>query len=63
MDSGLKTGEVVGPKGSTDDRTSHMIEDIIPGICISLYTNYSISEKSPLWKVFSSHIPVLHRIK
>jgi len=27
-----------------------------------LYTNYSISEKSPLWKVFSSRIPVCYRI-
>jgi len=27
-----------------------------------LYTNISISEKSPLWKVFSSHIPVLYGI-
>jgi len=33
-------------------------QDIIPRIFIQLYANISISEKSPLWKVFSSHIPV-----
>ena len=52
----------MGPKSSTDGGTSHMIEGIIPGNCIQFYTNYSISEKSPLWKVFSPHIPVHYRI-
>src|SRR6218665_503825 len=27
-----------------------------------IYTNHSISEDSPLWKVFSSHIPTHYRI-
>ena len=27
-----------------------------------IYTNLSTSEKSPLWKVFSSHISVHYRI-
>jgi len=27
-----------------------------------IYTNLSVSEKSPLWKVFSSHIPVHYRL-
>jgi len=39
-----------------------MIEGINPTIFIELYTHYSISEKSPLWKVFTSHISVHYRI-
>jgi len=35
-----------------------MIEGMTPGIFILIYTNLSISEKLPLWKMFSSHIPV-----
>jgi len=36
-----------------------MIEGIVPGILIYLYTNYSTSEKSPLWKVF--HLTFLYK--
>ena len=51
MGPGLKLG-VASPKSSTDGGTKHMIEGVIPGIFI-IYTNLSISEKLPLWKLFS----------
>jgi len=59
---GFENWGVIGPKGSADRGTEHRIDGVIPGIFIYLYTNQSISEKSPSWKLFSSHFPVNYRI-
>ena len=50
--------ESEGDPGSGFENTSRNTELHHRIIFISLYTNLSISEQSPLWRVFSAHIPV-----
>src|SRR6218665_250798 len=38
------------------------VRSIIPGKFYLIYTNLSISAKSPLWKVFSPHISLHYKI-
>jgi len=63
--SGLKTGMVVCLKSSTDGGTKHSIEGIMissPEFLFNGIIKLSISEKSPLWKVFLSRTPVHYKI-
>ena len=60
----FKTGYVVGPINSIDCRGTyyHTFEGIILGIFLFNYIDIVLFLKSPLWKVFSTDVPVNYMI-